>query len=115
MCVCVSVSVTPFQINSCVFPNAFIDFPMASKGFQAVPEEFMRKILKVSRTFLELRYASTGFHSVEWTLTMTLKTNLTSYYAVVVVGGEKFSTNNISVYCLDFFENIISFFFTLIF
>ena len=34
MSVCVCVCVPPFQINSSVLPNAFIEFPMASIGFQ---------------------------------------------------------------------------------
>ena len=54
---------------------------MAFKGFQMVPEVSMHKILYVSKTLYMLQKASSGFQSVEWTLSMTLQTKLTSYYA----------------------------------
>ena len=81
MSLSVCLSVTPFQINSSVLPNSFIEFPMASQGFQMVLEESIQKILQVSRTFHVLQLASTGIQSVKWILSMTLKTKLTSYYA----------------------------------
>ena len=54
---------------------------MAFKGFQMVPEVSMHKILYVSKTLYMLQKAFLGFQSVEWTLSMTIKTKLTSYYA----------------------------------